>query len=80
MNTLILKLPDNLHIDEREARMTLASGLYQNGKLTLGQAAELTGLSKRAFMELLAAYNAEVINYPADELDNDLTNAKDYSI
>ncbi len=59
--------------------MTLAAGLYKKGKLSLGQAAELVGLSKGAFMELLALYDADIIHYSPEELDNDLANAKDYS-
>jgi len=77
---LILKFPENFSIDEKEAKMTLAAGLFKKGKLTMGQAAELVGLSKGTFMELLAAYDTEIINYPPEELDNDLANAKDYSL
>jgi predicted HTH domain antitoxin len=80
MKTLILKFPENFSIDEKEAKMTLAAGLFKKGKLTMGQAAELVGLSKGTFMELLAAYDTEIINYPPEELDNDLANAKDYSL
>jgi predicted HTH domain antitoxin len=80
MKTFILNLPDHLGIDENEARMTLAAGLYKKGKLTMGQAADLAKLSKRTFMELLAAYDTEVVDYDPEELDNDLANAKDYTI
>ncbi len=80
MKTLILKFPENFSIDEKEAKMTLAAGLFKKGKLTMGQAAELVGLTKRTFMELLATYDTEIINYPPEELDNDLSNAKDYSL
>lgn len=80
MKTILLKLPDNFSIDEEEAKMTLAAGLYKKGKLTLGQAAELVGLSKRTFMELLAAYYTDIISYDPEELENDLSNAKDYSL
>ena len=80
MKTLVLNIPDSLSIDEKEARMTLAAGLYRKGKLTLGQAAELVGLSKETFMELLAAYDTDIINYPPEELENDLSNAKNYSL
>jgi predicted HTH domain antitoxin len=79
MASLILKFPDHFGIDEGEAKMTLAAGLYKKGKLSLGQAAELVGLSKGAFMELLALYDADIIHYSPEELDNDLANAKDYS-
>ena len=79
MSSLILKVPEHFGIDEGEAKMTLAAGLFKKGKLSLGQAAELVGLSKRAFMEFLAMYDTELINYSPDELDNDLANARDHS-
>jgi predicted HTH domain antitoxin len=60
--------------------MLLASRLYEKGKLTLGQAAELVGLSKRAFMEILGDYDVSIFNYPLSELENDIKNARDYSL
>jgi len=80
MKTIQLNIPDSLDLNDREAKMLLASRLYEQGKLTLGQAAELVGLSKGTFMELLADYNVPLINHPANDLDNDIQNAKDYSI
>ncbi len=62
------------------SKATLASRLYEKGKLSLGQAAEMVGLSKRAFMEILADYDVSIFNYPADEIDNNLENAKRSSI
>jgi predicted HTH domain antitoxin len=55
--------------------MLVASKLYEQGKLSLGQAAEVAGLSKRAFAELLAAYNVSIFNYPASDLQRDVINA-----
>jgi predicted HTH domain antitoxin len=78
MKTIELNLPDNIDIDERDARMVLASMLYKKGKLSLGQAAQMAGLSKSTFMELLSDYDVDIINYPAEELDNDILNAKNY--
>lgn len=80
MKTLTIRLPNTANIDDQEARMSLASKLYERGKLTLGQAAELAGCSKETFMEMLAEYNVPLINYPADELDEDIENARRYSI
>jgi predicted HTH domain antitoxin len=60
--------------------MLLASRLYEKGKLTLGQAAELVGLSKRAFMEILGDYDVSIFNYPLSELENDIKNARNYSL
>jgi predicted HTH domain antitoxin len=54
--------------------------LYEKGKLTLGQAAEMVGLSKRAFMEILGDYEVSIFNFPLSELDNDMKNARDYNI
>jgi predicted HTH domain antitoxin len=80
MKTLTINIPNTVDIDDKEARMSLASKLYERGKLTLGQAAELAGYSKETFMELLAEYNVSLINYPADELDEDIENAQRHSI
>jgi predicted HTH domain antitoxin len=35
----------------------------------------MTGLTKRAFAELLGAYNVSIFNYPASELKHDIDNA-----
>jgi predicted HTH domain antitoxin len=80
MTTLTLNLPKTVKLEERELVMILATKLYEQGKLSLGQAAELAGLSKRAFMEILGDYGVSVFNYPADDLDSDLANAKNYRI
>lgn len=80
MKILTINIPDSLELDGREAKLLLASRLYEKGKLSLGQAADMAGLSKRAFMEILADYDVPVFNYPADEIDNDFENAKRSSI
>lgn len=76
MKTLTIQLPDGLDLDVLDAKMMLASKLYEKGKLSLGQAAEFSGLSKLAFMELLGNYDVSVINYPLSDLDKDISNAK----
>lgn len=80
MTTLTLNLPKTVKFEERELIMILATKLYEQGKLSLGQAAELAGLSKRAFMEVLGDYGVSVFNYSADSLGSDLENAKSYRI
>ena len=55
--------------------MTLASKLYEEGKLSLGQASELVGISKRTFAEMLGKYNVSLFNYPASDLSRDVKNA-----
>jgi len=80
MKTLTLSIPDNLELDDREAAMILAAKLYEQGKLSLGQAAELAGYSKRTFMELLGRYNVPIFNYDPGEIANDIKNAGNYRI
>lgn len=75
MKTITLHIPENLGMENREILMLLASQLYEKGKLSLGQAAELAGLSKRTFTELIGNYNVSVFNFPAEDLIKDLGNA-----
>ena len=75
METLEIKIPETLNMTKMQVAMFLASNFYKEGKLSLGQAAEMAGLSKRAFMELLGDYNVSVFNYSAAELENDIANA-----
>ena len=71
MKNLTLKIPDEVDLDPRETSKFLAAKLYESGKLSLGQAASLAGLSKLAFSEILADYNVSLINYPPDEILRD---------
>ncbi len=80
MRTLAINIPDQLNINEQEAKMILASRLYEKGELSLGQAAELAGLTKRNFMEALGDYGVSVFNYPATDLERDVKNAKNYHL
>jgi predicted HTH domain antitoxin len=75
--TLEIKLPDSVQLSEFDIKMTLASRLYENGTLSGGQAAELAGVSKRTFIELLGKYGVSVFGYDADELDEDLRNLRE---
>lgn len=79
MRTITIDIPNSLDLNDKEARMVFASKLYEMGKLSLGQAAELAGYSKRTFMELLANYGVSIFNYSPDELDQDIKNAQRYS-
>lgn len=78
MQTLILHVPDSLVLSPKEAAMLLATRLYEQGKLSLGQAAELAGYSKRTFMELLGDYGVPIFNLTEEELVNDVQNAARY--
>lgn len=67
---LKMSLPINVSADE--AQLLLAIKLFEVGRVTLGQAAEMAGFSKRAFMEILGHYNVPVFNYSAEDLRQEL--------
>ena len=75
MKTLTLNVPDNLDVDNRGLAMLVSTSLYEQGKLSLGQAAEIAGLSKRTFAELLGSYHVSIFNFPATDLSRDSANA-----
>jgi len=75
MPTLQLKLPIFVNIEAREITFILAAKLYEDGKFSLGQAAELAGVSKRTLMELLGNYGVSIFNYDAQEIEGDFKNA-----
>ncbi len=75
MKSLTLNIPDSLDIDNKDLAMLVATKLYEQAKLSLGQAAELAGLTKRSFAELLGSYEVSIFNFPASDLSRDVTNA-----
>lgn len=75
MKTLTLNIPDTLDVDNKALAMLVSTRLYEEGKLSLGQAAEIAGLTKRTFAELLGTYNVSIFNFPASDLSRDVANA-----
>ena len=71
MSTLTLQLPDSLELSPKDTVRFLAAKLYESGRLSLGQAAELAGLSKPTFAEILADYGVSIINYSIEDVIND---------
>lgn len=75
MRTLHLNIPDTVDKNDSELTMMIAAKLYENGTLSSGQAAELAGLSKRTFIELLGNYGVSVFSTSLDDLESDIANA-----
>jgi predicted HTH domain antitoxin len=71
MNQLIVELPPNISLED--ARLLLTVKLFETGKLSLGQAAKLAGYSKRTFIELLGKMEIPVVDYPAEELELEIS-------
>ena len=72
--SMTLTIPDNIGLNKRETKRFLAAKLYESGKLSLGQAAKLAGLSKVAFSEILADFNVSLFNYDPSEIKRDVGN------
>ena len=53
MRKLTLNIPDTVDLNDKDIVILIASKLYEQGKLSLGQAADFAGLSKKTFAELL---------------------------
>ena len=79
MRTINLRVPEMSELDAAQLEMILASTLYEQGKLSLGQAAAAANLSKRAFAELLGSYGVSIFNYSATDLAQDVANANAYA-
>ncbi len=75
MQTLTLTLPDSVQIEKSEVMRFIAAKLYERADLTLGKAAEVAGMPKWEFAEILANYGVSIFNYPASDLARDLKNA-----
>jgi predicted HTH domain antitoxin len=74
MRLVTLKLPDNIDLNEKEISIMLAAKLYDLGKMSLGQAANLVDLNKAAFMNELGKYNVSVFGETLEELEQELKN------
>jgi predicted HTH domain antitoxin len=61
-----IRLP--LGISEEDAELLLAMKLFETGRISLGQAAELSGYTYPAFLEVLRHAKIPVANYTAEEL------------
>ena len=71
MKEITLSIPKDFDLDEVETKKFLAAKLYEAGKLTLGQAAEMAGLSKTEFADILSNYDVSLINYSSSEILRD---------
>ncbi len=71
-NIIELKLDLPVNISEEEVQTLLAVKLYENERISLGQATRLAGYSKRAFIEILGRHQIPVFNYSPDELREEL--------
>ena len=75
MRTVQLNIPDSVDLKDYDFSMIIASKLYEDAKLSAGQAAEIAGLTKRAFIEILGKYGVSVFSTSTEDLHSDIENA-----
>ncbi|MDR0873895.1 MAG: UPF0175 family protein [Prevotellaceae bacterium] len=69
---ILLAMNMNKQEIENDMRREYGVQLYKKGKLTISQAAELTGMNIYDFMAYLAILSVPVIDYQADELEEEI--------
>ncbi len=72
MTTLTIEVPASLERDREDTIRFLAAKLYESGKLTLGQAAQMAGMKKWDFAEILSNYGVNYIQYTFDDVIADV--------
>ena len=75
MRTIHLNIPDNVDLKDYDFSMIIAAKLYEDCKLSSGQAAKIAGLTKRTFIELLGRYGVSVFSNSVSDLHSDIENA-----
>ena len=72
---LTLEVPDIANVSQTDAQILFAMKLFEADKLSLGKAAEVAGLSYRAFYELLVRYGIPVVTMNEEDVKWEIENA-----
>ena len=72
MATITLQVPDDLQREKDQTIRFIAAKLYESGRLTLGQAAEMCGMKKWEFPEVLASFDVHFFQYTIDDIVADV--------
>ncbi|WP_221393881.1 UPF0175 family protein [Dyadobacter sp. NIV53] len=75
MKTLTINLPESVESEEFELKMIFAGQLYERGKVTLGQAADIVGINKRTFIEIMGRFGFSIFGDSVEDLKSDIANA-----
>jgi len=70
-----IQLPDSLKIGDFDLKMLVATKLFEDGRLSSGQACKIVGISKRAFIEVMGKYNVSLFGNNIQDLEDDFANA-----
>jgi prevent-host-death family protein len=69
---LFVALPLDAHLLEQGVGIAIACRLFAEKTLSLGKATKLSGLSPEAFIEQLGAIGVDAVDYPPEDLDDEL--------
>lgn len=75
MSTVIINIPESVNLKAFDFTIYVAAKMYEDSLITSGQAAEMVGLSKRAFIEVIGKYGVSLFNNSIEELEKDIANA-----
>jgi len=75
MDLLNWKIPQKANLDTNYLTRFLAAKLYESGKLTIVQAAQMVNMPTVDFAEILSQYGVSLFNYPPSEIAGDAANA-----
>ncbi len=68
---ITINLPDDLELTEADMKIELAIALFQQDRITLGSASELSGLHQIEFQRLVASRGI-TMHYDVEDLEQDL--------
>ncbi|MFZ1535828.1 MAG: type II toxin-antitoxin system prevent-host-death family antitoxin [Chromatiaceae bacterium] len=71
----ILAVPFDRRLLDQGVHRALALTLFENRQITLAQAAKVAGLSLDGFLDLLGSLGLAAVDYPAEELADELAAA-----
>jgi len=69
----VLKIPQ-VSLDDEELKLALAIKLLEEGKISLGKAAEIAGFSERSFVEILFKKSVSPVVFEDIDLDKEYQN------
>ena len=72
--TYQINVPDTVQLSDFELTMNLAALLFDRGILSSGQAADMVGLTKRSFLEMVGKYGVSIFQYDEDEFLEEIDN------
>jgi predicted HTH domain antitoxin len=69
-----VKFKKPIDISENDAKLYLAIKLFEEHRVSLEKASEIAEYKLSTFIEILSKKNIPIIDYPVDDLKNDILN------